>query len=673
MNEQLKIIITAQTAEAQKNIQKAQQSIEDLGAKGEATSSKFSNAMKSIGNATKVAMKATATAIAAVGTGVVALGTAAIKSYAEYEQLVGGVETLFGKSADIVKGYADEAYKTAGLSANAYMETVTGFSASMLQSLGGDTKKAAEYSNQAVIDMADNANKMGTSMESIQNAYAGFAKGNYTMLDNLKLGYGGTKEEMDRLLSDAQKLDKSFKFTGENGTANFADITRAINIVQTELGITGTTAKEAASTISGSTAMAKAAWQNLLTGIADDNADFDALIKNFVDSVATAAENILPRIEVALTGIASLIDTLLPVIVERVPTIIESVLPRILELSISIIQTLADGLISAFPVVITTMVNLIPQITGAVLSLLPQLITLGVDLIVAILNGISQTLPTVIQQIVDIIPDIVDAIVDGIPLVLEAGIELLMAIVDAIPEILPDLIASLPDIIDSILDMCINNLPVLLNAAIQLFNAIVSAIPKMIPSLVAALPRIITSITSALIQALPLLLKAAVQLFMSIVKAIPQILPQLISGLGKIVSSIKTNLVEKAKSALKFDWSLPKLKMPHFSVSGSFSLNPLSIPKFSISWYEKGGVFDKTTLFGYGDNIGGLGENGAEAVVPLEKNLGWLDKLATMLAAKQGGNRPIYLTVDGKVFGEIAVDSINDLTRLRGSLPLKIV
>lgn len=667
MNEQLKIIISAQTAEAQKNIQKAQQAVQDLGDKGSQASSKFSSAMSKIGSATKTAMKATATAIAAVGTGVIALGSAAIKSYAEYEQLVGGVETLFKESASVVQGYANDAYKTAGMSANQYMETITSFSASLLQSLDGDTKAAAEAGNQAVIDMSDNANKMGTSIESIQNAYQGFAKQNYTMLDNLKLGYGGTKEEMERLLADAEKLS-GVKYD----ISNLADVYDAIHVVQTELGITGTTASEAATTIAGSTQMAKAAWENLLTGIADDNADFEQLISNFVDSIGVAAENILPRIEVALNGVAQLIEELLPIIIERIPAIIESFLPRILELAVNIIQTLIDGIMLALPTLLETFINIIPQITGSIIAMLPQLITLGVDLIVAILQGIGQTLPTVIQQIVDIIPEIVNAIVDGIPLVLDAGIELLMALVDAIPEILPDLIAELPTIIQKILDMCVKNLPKILQAAITLFNKIVEAIPKFIPTLVAALPKIITSILNALIKALPQLLSAAVQLFMSIVKAIPQILPSLISGLASIVSSIKTNLVEKAKAALKFDWSLPKLKMPHFSVSGSFSLNPLSIPKFSISWYEKGGVFDKTQLFGYGDNIGGLGENGAEAVVPLEKNLGWLDKLADMLAMRMGGGQQIVLQVDGKTFAEVAVSSINDLTKLRGSLPLKL-
>ena len=251
------------------------------------------------GNASKVF---TALAAAAVVKGLVDVGKASVEAYAEYEQLVGGVETLFKDSADTVKEYAQEAYMTAGLSANEYMEQVTSFSASLLQSLGGNTKAAAEYGNQAVIDMADNANKMGTAIESIQNAYQGFAKQNYTMLDNLKLGYGGTKEEMERLLADAEKLSGI-----HYDISSFADITAAIHVIQEEMGIAGTTAEEAASTISGSIGMVKAAWQNLLVGMSDQNANVDELIQNLLNSFITAAENIIPTVT---TFITKLIDAL---------------------------------------------------------------------------------------------------------------------------------------------------------------------------------------------------------------------------------------------------------------------------------------------------------------------------------------------------------------------------
>lgn len=242
----------------------------------------------------KTAVKAFKLAAAGVA-GFGALAGLSVKNYAEFEQLVGGVETLFGKHSKSVIKNANNAYKTAGLSANAYMETVTSFSASLLQSVGGDTKIAASIADRAIIDMSDNANKMGTDMSMIQNAYQGFAKQNYTMLDNLKLGYGGTKEEMKRLLKDAEKISGQ-KFD----LSSYADIIQAIHVVQTEMGITGTTAKEASSTIQGSISAMKSAWTNFLTGMADPNQDFDMLVGNLVDSVVTVAKNLIPRIKVII-------------------------------------------------------------------------------------------------------------------------------------------------------------------------------------------------------------------------------------------------------------------------------------------------------------------------------------------------------------------------------------
>lgn len=254
----------------------------------------------------KVGFAAAGAAAAAAGAAAVAVGKAAIGAYADYEQLVGGVETLFKDNADVVMGYADNAYKSAGMSANAYMETVTGFSASLLQSLGGDTQKAAELGNQAVVDMADNANKMGSDIGSIQDAYQGFAKQNYTMLDNLKLGYGGTKSEMERLLADANKINASMGILTDYDINSFADITEAIHVVQESMGIAGTTAQEAEDTIQGSVAAAKGAWTNLLVGMADGTQDMDVLVRNFVDSVIIVAQNLVPRIGQVIKSLISL-------------------------------------------------------------------------------------------------------------------------------------------------------------------------------------------------------------------------------------------------------------------------------------------------------------------------------------------------------------------------------
>lgn len=240
--------------------------------------------------------------------------------------MVGGVETLFKDSSGTVLKYANNAYKTAGLSANEYMETVTSFSASLLQSLDGDTAKAAEKADLAITDMSDNANKMGTSMESIQTAYQGFAKQNYTMLDNLKLGYSGTKEEMQRLLDDAEKLSGV-----HYDLSSYSDLVDAIHVVQTEMGITGTTAKEASSTIQGSIGQMKAAWTNFLTGMADPDQDFDALLGNLIDSIVAVVDNIIPRIAATLPRLVSGLMGIVSTLATYLPDILTQLLPALLQ------------------------------------------------------------------------------------------------------------------------------------------------------------------------------------------------------------------------------------------------------------------------------------------------------------------------------------------------------
>ncbi len=295
------------------------------------------------------------TGLATAASGVVtALTTLSVKQFAEYEQLVGGVETLFKKSSGQVMKYANDAYKTAGMSANEYMKTITGFSASLLQGLGGDTKKAAEIGNKAVTDMSDNANKMGTAMGSIQDAYQGFAKQNYTMLDNLKLGYGGTKTEMERLLVDAQKL------TGiKYDINNFSDVIEAIHAVQTEMGITGTTAKEASETIEGSFNMTKSAWTNLLTGMSDDNADFDVLVQNLVESLGSLGKNLLPRIKIAIEGIGELVRTLLPKILDEIPEMMASLFPKSMQQDI---KRIFEGITEAIKTAADVAMQWLPKI-----------------------------------------------------------------------------------------------------------------------------------------------------------------------------------------------------------------------------------------------------------------------------------------------------------------------
>ena len=318
-------------------------------------SDKISSLSSKLGNGLKTAAKIGTAAVGAAATGIAALTKSAVENYAEYEQLVGGVETLFKQSADTVKGYAENAYKTAGMSANEYMDTVTSFSASLLQSLDGDTAAAAEKANLAITDMSDNANKMGTSMESIQNAYQGFAKQNYTLLDNLKLGYGGTKEEMQRLIDDANALNAAQGKATDYSIDSFADIVSAIHDVQTEMDITGTTAEEASTTIEGSINSAKSAWQNWLTALGDSNADIQGKTDELVSAIGTAAENILPVIEQVLSSLGQALAAKLPELLSQAVSFVISNLPQIVALGLQLIVALIEGLGQGFEQLISMM------------------------------------------------------------------------------------------------------------------------------------------------------------------------------------------------------------------------------------------------------------------------------------------------------------------------------
>lgn len=449
---------------------------------------------KFFGSVAKTVGKASLAAIGAAATGIAALTKSAVENYAEYEQLVGGVETLFKDSSAKVLEYANNAYKTAGLSANDYMETVTSFSASLLQSLGGDTEKAAEIGNMAVIDMSDNANKMGSSMESIQNAYAGFAKQNYTMLDNLKLGYGGTKEEMQRLIDDANALNAAQGNMTKYSIDSYADIVSAIHDVQTEMGITGTTAQEAATTIQGSLASTKAAWDNWLTG----TGSIDALVGTVVNSaglLAKAIGDILPSLT---TGISQLVAQLAP----EIPPLINQLLPGIIDS----IVTLIDSLGSQLPAILATILPVItgsaPQIINtlitALISSLPIIVSSAGQLILALAAGISQSLPTLIPTIVDVVLQIVMTLVENVNLLVDAAVDLISALAEGLIAALPILIAQAPTIISRLVQELIAAAPQLLLSAAEIVVQIVSGIADNLFALGKSAGEIITTIVEGI-------------------------------------------------------------------------------------------------------------------------------------------------------------------------------
>ena len=348
--------------------------------------------------------------VKAVASGIKSLISGAIEGYGEYEQLVGGVETLFGSSADTVIKNAENAYKTAGLSANAYMETVTSFSASLLQSMGNDTEAAAKKADLALTDMSDNANKMGTDMQSIQNAYQGFAKQNYTMLDNLKLGYGGTKEEMQRLIDDANALNAAQGNYTNYSIESYADIVDAIHTVQTEMGITGTTALEASTTVEGSINSMKAAYQNFVTGLGDQNADIGALTEELIQSAGNVAKNVLPVIESVVKNIAETVREQGPDMITRFVAYATEKLPEVLKLGIQLIVSLVKGLAQNLPELLRGTLALVDAIISAFLDSLPDIIEVGKDIVRGLWEGIKAMASWIGEKVSGFVGGLVDGV-----------------------------------------------------------------------------------------------------------------------------------------------------------------------------------------------------------------------------------------------------------------------
>lgn len=450
-----------------------------------------------------LAAKAGIATISAASAGIGAIVKSSASAYADYEQNIGGVETLFKDNADTIVKYASEAYKTAGISANDYMQNVTSFSASLLQGLGGDTAQAAEIANEAMVDMSDNANKMGTDISAIQNAYQGFAKQNYTMLDNLKLGYGGTQSEMARLINDSGVLGDSIKVDEKTvNSVSFDKMIEAIHKVQTDLDITGTTSKEAATTVSGSLGSVKAAWANLMAGMGDKNADLKNLIKEMVSTVKTFAKNIMPVIKQALSGVTTLISELAPDIAAELPQLVSDLLPQLIEAGAQIFQALVKGISDNIDTITQAVITAVTTIATALIQNTGPL----VQALATIITTIAQALPT-------ILPDLTEAIKQQMPLILQAILDSLPAIIECATQIIVTIAETLA-----------NNINLIVDGAVKIIDTLAMSLSDSdtAKKLTEAAFKIVFTLTKEIVKNLPDILASGILIAVEIVKGIAQ-------------------------------------------------------------------------------------------------------------------------------------------------------
>lgn len=646
-------------------------------------SSKGSNFASKLGNGLKTMAKVGAAAITATATGIAALTKSSIDSYAEYEQLVGGVETLFGAGGKSIEEYAQSvgksveeakteydklmrsqnavmenaatAYKDAGMSANEYMNTVTSFSASLLQGLGGDTEKAAAVANVAITDMSDNANKMGTDMGLIQNAYQGFAKQNYTMLDNLKLGYGGTASEMARLINESGVLGDSMTVTANTvNEVSFDKIIEAIHVVQDNMGITGTTANEAASTIQGSIGMMKSAWENFMTGMADPEQDFSALMKNLVDSVVAVADNLIPRLIETLPRLIEGLSSVVQAIVPYIPDIIADVLPALIKGATTLLSELVNNLPTILETLLpgiggelgNTLASVLTMVTDGFEALFPALLTLALELLPPILDLINELMPIFAEIGETVMPVIVDVLNMLLPPIVEVVSQLLPPLLDMLIPLL-DLLEPIIALLQPILDLVTSILEPLAELITGLLTPLVEIITKVIEVALVPLQAAFTEVASILSE----VVNFAIQSVMDRVEAIKGVFSGIIQfikgvftgdwksaweGVKNVFSSIAEGIGNAFKTPINFIIGLINsfikginaIKIPDWVPAvGGKGINIPLIPKL-----EEGGILEK-------GQIGFLEGNGAEAVVPLDQNRKWISAVAAdMNATIESGN-----------------------------------
>lgn len=661
-----------------------EKNLKDAGTKFSGFADGLKSAVSKAGQVLLTVGKTAAAGIGAASTALAGLTKQSLDATADYEQLVGGVDKIFGESSKKVQEYANQAYQTAGLSANEYMETVTGFSASLLQSLDGDTKAAADIANRAIIDMSDNANTYGTDMQSIQNAYMGFSKQNYTMLDNLKLGYGGTKEEMERLIADASQMTEEMNALGvtvDADSMSFGNIINAISVMQEHMNIAGTTSKEAAGTISGSIASMKAAWKNFLTGTGSPE-QFAESLKTSFGNIKNTVKKVLPDLA---KGLLSLSRELLP----EIPALIEEFLPTV----ITVAKALTTRLAAQLPDILT--------------ALLPALSQGVIDTSVALV----QVLPGLITSLKEAIPIIVKTIWEKKDKLLTAGEDIISALFpenfDDVPQLISGAAAIITEFAAKITDP--SNLKVIIDKGFELIDALIDGLTSeetldqfFDPD--TGVAKVIENLADALFHFVWKLTEAATKIIKNLGdylnneenrKQIFDSAKEIMIKIGKGLTSQEAKdavgglIVEAAKFLIDtfiggVDWNASGADIAERIVKGFFD-NVTAIPqwigeqvydatheadltelKTNGGHYAKGGVFTRPTY-------GLIGEDGAEVVMPLEHNTGWIDRLADRINSRgaEGGVTIGEITVnvtglkDYEEIGDKIVRSIDEALKHR--------
>lgn len=704
----LRAILTMDTKDFDSNVSKSQSSAK-----------KFASAL---GKTIKGAAVAATAAIGAAATGIANLTKAAVSSYADYEQLVGGVETLFDNTENLQRfkesladvGYTAEeieaelanykdpievvmenaanAYKTAGLSANEYMETVTGMAAALNQSTG-DLAVSADYANMAITDMADNANKMGSSMESIQTAYAGFSKQNYTMLDNLKLGYGGTKEEMERLLKDAQE------FSGvEYDISSYADIVEAIHVVQTEMGITGTTAAEASKTISGSVGAMKASWTNFMTALANPDADIGAMSEQLVASIVTVKDNIMPVIQQVLASIAEAIPIIVPMIAEMLPVVINELLPGLLDMAVQIINILLNSFMENLPIIVTAIVDMVDLLANTLIDNMPIILSAIITVIGAIIERLPEILSAVWEAFVQILDswgilDFFEGIWNGIVEVFSVVVdwfknlwedikEIFRVVADWLDEnVIQPILTFLQPLFDFI-STAVNNVVAIFRGCWLIIKQIWSVVApwfdehiiQPIAGFFSGMWDGIKSAASDAWEGIKAVFQPVVDWFKNVFHDAWEGVKNVFSTGGKIFDGIKEGIENTFKTVVNaiirgintviaipfnaindFLWVLRNVNILGLHPFDWISL--FGVPR--IPELAQGGVLKR-------GQVGVLEGNGAEAVVPLEKNREWIHAVAQDFGREMGGATTVTINVYGaqgqdvNELAEIISRKIND-------------